>query len=373
MPTPIFLLLFRPHGDSDVERLVDDARVAVLRDTAIYAQMAGFEHVVIGTSAPDRFTDLSGIEIDCDNVDGDPMGFAARFNSMISNFRPSSLCYMGSGMPLINENVLSEIRIRLENSEHPFALTNNLYSSDLLATNALDSLIDLPAHTTDNSLALRLRDQDGLTVDVLSRSAETLLDIDTPTDLQILTLLNRTQRNGTRLGQEFGQWLTDAAIDTTRLEIAIDYFTRRNTEALVTGRISADVWRCLERNTASRVRVISEERGLRSLGRKDPLSILGFYQMATDSSALVEILCRMANVVFMDSRPLFVQLGWDASRSDRFYADLHDWRMVKNPELRSFVKLITSAPIPFVLGGHSLMSGGLLAAIDIAWERMEDI
>lgn len=371
MTAPLFLLFFRPYGESDVERLVDDARVATLRDTAARAHQAGFERIVIATSTPDRFTDLAGVELDDDRDAAVEPGFAARLRDVLARHRPDAICYAGAGMPLIAVDTWADIRRRLDDAAVPLTITNNLYSSDLLATTALDALTQLPFTTPDNGLALYLRDHAALEIDVLPRSAATLLDIDTPTDLQILTLFDRALGQASALGPDLRRHLLTANLDTTRLAAALDHFTVRETEVLVVGRVAAATWQALERDTASRVRVISEERGMRAAQRQRPRSILGFHLGATDPATLIDALSELGDAVFMDTRPLYAHLGWNVPRADRFHADLLHADNVHHPDLRAFTQAAAAARLPFVLGGHSLVSGGLLAAIDIAWARWE--
>lgn len=381
MAAPLFLLFFRPHGGSDVERLVDDARAATLRDTAARAQQAGFDRIIIATSTPQRFESLPGVEIDSDPTAGHQPtsdsagpaapGFAPRLRDLLTRHRPTAVCYAGAGMPLIDRHTWADLLHRLNHADAPLAITNNVYSSDLLATNAPNLLTHLPSATPDNGLALYLRDHAGLPIDLLPRSAATLLDIDTPTDLQILTLLDRATGQTSTLGPELRDYLHRVALNTTRLEAALDHFTQRETEVLVVGRVGAAVWQALERDTASRIRVISEERGMRASQRPRPRSILGFHLGATDPTTLVDALSELGDAVFMDTRPLYAHLGWNAGRADRFHADLHHGRDIHHPDLRTFANAVAAARIPFVLGGHSLVSGGLLAAIDTAWARWE--
>ena len=61
----------------------------------------------------------------------------------------------------------------------------------------------------------------------------------------------------------------------------------------------------------------------------------------------------------------------DATRADRFLSDLGNWTAISDPFLRDFTRLATEADIPVLLGGHSLMSGGLMALNECAWREHE--
>lgn len=358
------LLFFRPRGDSEVERLVDAARVATLRDTVHRAARGGFDSVIIATTTPESFADLPGVEID---VDGAEMPFAARFLDVLRRHEPPAICYAGAGLPLMTSSHWAAIHERLSSGEA--TLTNNLYSSDLLATTEVSALSGLPPTTPDNGLALFLRDQAGLEPEVLPRSAATWLDIDTPTELVLLSLGAGVERM--EIGPELSALLLSTKLDTSKLEQALSRFTERETTVLVVGRVGSAVWQALERETASRVRVISEERGMRASQRRELRSILGYHAAAVGPEALVDALGELADAVFMDTRPLLGHLGWDASRADRFHSDRLDWQAIQHPDLQAFTRAVAASRAPIVLGGHALVSGGLLAAIDIAWARWE--
>ena len=363
-----FLLFFDPHGASDVERLVDDARAAALCDTAARAQEAGFRDVVLVTSSPDRFSRLPGVEIEATPAGGD---FAGRLHAIVARRRPAAVCYAGAGMPAMTADRWAGILDRLRSGEA--TVTNNLYSSDVLATTAVEALAALPSGTPDNGMALFLRDSAALAVDVLPRSAATLLDIDTPAELLILSL--GTELASLHIGPALRAVLQaaphQALLDNRRLADALDRLTERETQVLVVGRVGSGVWQALEQETAARVRVISEERGMRTALSREARSILGFHADAAGPGALVDALSELADAVFMDTRPFLRHVGWDASRADRFRADLARWDTITQPHLRTFSHAVAEARVPIVLGGHALVSGGLLAAIDIAWSRWE--
>ncbi len=372
MSEPSFLLFYRPEGDSPIERLVDQARAATLRDTARRADEAGFDRIIVATTDPAPFESLEGVELD---LEPDPVPFVDRLRQVLRRHGPGAICYAGSGMPAYTVAAWRALRLRLNDGE---TVTNNLYSSDVLATPDAEPLLSMPDGARDNAMALWLRDQAGLEVAPLPRSAASLLDIDTPADLRILTLAAGVA--SLDLGAELCELLaaaneannaTSALRETDALESALGLLTERETEVLVIGRVGSAVWQALERETASRVRVISEERGLRSRSGGQARSLLGFHLGAVGAVDLVAALEELGDAVFFDTRPLFAHLGWQPSRADRFRSDVGDWEPIEHPELRAFTKAAVGSRVPIVLGGHSLVSGGLLAAIDIAWSRWE--
>jgi hypothetical protein len=372
MPEPCFLLFYRSEGESVIEQLVDAARAATLRDTAQRADEAGFERIIIATTDATPFESLPGVEIDL-NDSGGP--FAPRLRAVLEGIDAGPICYAGSGMPGYTVAAWRALRLRVEAGE---TVANNLYSADVLATPEAAPLLSLPDDARDNGMALWLRDEADVEVTPLPRSAAALLDIDTPADLRILALADSDRSTGTKgfdLGAELHQLLlkTDVAAirETGVVERALELLTERESEMLVIGRVGSAVWQALERETASRIRVISEERGMRARPDGQARSLVGFHLGAVGPEELVASLEELGEAVFFDTRPLFAHLDWHPSRADRFWSDAGVWEEIEHPELRAFTKAVANSRVPFVLGGHSLVSGGLLAAIDIAWSRWE--
>jgi hypothetical protein len=144
----------------------------------------------------------------------------------------------------------------------------------------------------------------------------------------------------------------------------------------VAGRVSASTWAYLEQETACRVRLFSEERGMRASGRQargEALSLLGFYLEEVGLERFFATLATMSQAAFLDSRVLFAHRKIWPSAADRFYSDLRQPEKINDPWVRRFTEAAIAAPIPVVLGGHSLVSGGLYALVEAAWARGEDL
>ena len=80
----------------------------------------------------------------------------------------------------------------------------------------------------------------------------------------------------------------------------------------------------------------------------------------------------MGDAAFLDTRVIFNHAGKNPSAPDRFYSDMLEAESVADPWLWEFTLGAREAAIPVVLGGHSLVSGGMLALIDAAWEGWGD-
>jgi hypothetical protein len=143
---------------------------------------------------------------------------------------------------------------------------------------------------------------------------------------------------------------------------------------VVAGRVGSHAWQYLERQTACRVRLFAEERGMQADGRAQEgsvRSLLGFYLEEVGPQRLFAALAQLGDAAFIDSRVLLAHLGLQPSRADRFLSDLGRWREIAHPFLREFTRAAVEAPIPVLLGGHALVSGGLMALNEFAWREWE--
>ena len=142
-------------------------------------------------------------------------------------------------------------------------------------------------------------------------------------------------------------------------------------ELLVAGRLSSDTLRWLERGTASRTRALVEERGLRSgprPGQRHPGSSLGLLLERDGPSSLGAHLGRLGEAAVLDTRVLLAhhlggdESGWPSSE-DRFASDLLLHERIVDPWLRELTSAAATAPIPVLLGGHTLVGPGLRLAV----------
>jgi hypothetical protein len=155
----------------------------------------------------------------------------------------------------------------------------------------------------------------------------------------------------------------------------------RRAQLVVAGRTSAASLKWLERNTVSRVRALVEERGLRASthlaladgpgGPTHPArSILGLLLDRDGPEALGVRLAELGDAALVDSRVLLAhRLGADEaawpSPEDRFASDLLLADRVLDPWLKALTHSAREAPIPILLGGHSLVGPGVRLALHV--------
>jgi hypothetical protein len=177
-------------------------------------------------------------------------------------------------------------------------------------------------------------------------------------------------------GRHLRWYLEGLDLDISHLEEAIKFFTEREAMVVVAGRVSAATWTYLESETACQVRLFAEERGMRASGRQargEVRSLLGFYLDEVGGERFFAALSTLGQAAFIDSRVIFAHRGLWPSAADRFYSDLRQPEKIAGPFVRHFTEAAMHAPIPIVLGGHSLVAGGLYALIEAAWARGEDL
>ena len=360
-------------GGSEVERMVALARQAITLDTVERAlAVEAIGGIVIVTDSASLAESLRGrpvlIEL---GTPGEEFHFGRRLQELINRQGLEKVFYIGGGSSaLLSSEEMGHIAETLLSADE-LVIANNFYSTDFAAfapAQAVNS-IEPSTLTLDNDLAWRLVKRAGLPCKELPRNAATQLDVDTPSDLMTL-------KPHPGVGPHTRRYLDSLELDTSHIEQALKLLTDRDAEVLVAGRVSASTWAYLEYETACRVRLFSEERGMRASGRQargEALSLLGFYLEEVGLERFFATLAKMSQAAFLDSRVLFAHRRIWPSAADRFYSDLRQPEKITDPWVRRFTEAAIEAPIPIVLGGHSLVSGGLYALVEAAWARGEDL
>jgi len=191
------------------------------------------------------------------------------------------------------------------------------------------------------------------------------MDIDGPSDLAVLALTGEG-------GPCLREYLAALDMDLGRYRRALPFLTDRWAQITVAGRVGSHAWQYLEGETACRVRLFAEERGMEADGRAGEgkaRSLLGFFLEQVGTQRLMDTLAELGDAAFIDTRVLLAHFRIEAARADRFLSDLGRWQEVREPFLRDLTRAALQAPIPVLLGGHSLMCGGLMALNEFAWRE----
>ena len=82
-----------------------------------------------------------------------------------------------------------------------------------------------------------------------------------------------------------------------------------------------------------------------------------------------EELAGLVDGVLLDNRVILAARGAWPSTADRYSADLYRWEQVEDPFLRRLTRAAAEAGVPVVMGGHSIVSGGLMVLAEIVQAR----
>ncbi|OLC52706.1 MAG: hypothetical protein AUH85_16280 [Chloroflexi bacterium 13_1_40CM_4_68_4] len=359
-----FILFFGGNASTPIERRLDAVRLAIAVHLLRAASKAQFDPLLVVSPDP-TVHDALARYAEVLRPSTTPFHLGHELQRIARDRRLDRLCVTGAGYgALVSAADLRALRERVDGADEVL-ISNNYYSGDLVAfapAKALDAL-DLPA--TDNPLPRLLHQQAGLPNHELPRGAAWLLDVDTPTDA---TILARDMRCPPEV-RAAGTWEREIGPHIDRIA---GLFVTPDVEVVVAGRVGAPVWSFLETQTACRVRMLSEERGMQAAGRDAAgaaRTVLGFLYEQLGPDRFFARMAELGQGLILDSRVLFAHLGLRPSAADRFASDVFDAGAIAEPKLRAFTEAASAAPIPVLLGGHSVVSGALFTLAELAWQR----
>jgi hypothetical protein len=299
-----------------------------------------------------------------DEGEGDGAGttFGRRVREAVEREAPNGLIVLGSGsIPLATA---ADRRAFVATAAGPAgrALANNRYSADIVAIAGAARLLALPDITADNGLPRWLSETAGFAVADLRQRWRLQVDLDTPLDA---LLAGNVQAAADLAERDVSTVAVRAALAAVQ-EVSRD----RRRELVVAGRTSARGLAWLERSTASRTRALVEERGFKTRmdGQRPVRSSLGLLLDRDGPGALGTVLADLGDAALVDSRVLLAHLFGADERcwpiaEDRYASDLLLPDRIEDSWLRDLTRAAVEAPIPIVLGGHSLVGPGLRLAL----------
>ena len=367
MKDKVALVLMTGIGtESEPERMIGGAVRASTLDTVEKAIAAGnIDPIIVSTNSDELSASLDGwpVVIERDRPD-ERFHFGFRLREIINERRLEKVIYMGGGSGvLLPMSDLRQMAIEVLKEEH-LLITNNFYSTDFCAFTPASHINEIHVPAIDNDLGWRMGQKDGLPNVSLPRNAETQLDIDTPVDLMALTY-------HPNVAPRLRSYIAKLDLDTKHITRAMKFLVNRSTEVVLAGRVSSSIVAYLEKEAACRVRVFSEERGMRASGRQargEVRSLLGTYYEAMGPRRFFNAIAEMAQGFSWDNRVVWAHHGVWPSPNDRFYSDLRQPEKVEDKSVRAMTEAAMDAPIPVVTGGHSLVSGDMYVIVDMAWE-----
>lgn len=356
-------LLVGGWGQSRVERAIGGAHRAAARDLLeLLLRTDAVARAVVTTDDPawgDTLADLP-VEVDIDPP-GEPFHFGRRLAGLVERYNAQRVLYSGgASAPLLSLERWVAALTRLGEAQR-LVITNNIHSCDWLGfTSASETLPLIAQEGSDNALAWILAHEGGLPVESWPASAATRFDLDTPLDLLIA-------HRHPAIGPHLRHFLDGLAWESPQLDGVMAEMTREGGSLTVVGRVSAAAWAALEQAIHCWVRVFAEERGMRASGRQERgevHSLLADYLELVGVERFFEELAELTGGVLFDNRVILAARGLWPSPLDRFNSDLHRWDEVEEPFLRHFTRAAAAARVPVVLGGHSVVAGGLMALVE---------
>jgi hypothetical protein len=268
----------------------------------------------------------------------------------------------GASGPLLSADMLAASFAKVRKAEKPFAVVNNLHSSDWVILNHSHTLGRLTQRLpSDNQLGWVLSHDAEFQVDSLPPSAESRADIDTPADLLLL-------RDHPRLGSELREVLASGPEDGADRVDQLRRLVSTPGETLgIIGRASSHVWSELERRTSIWVRLFVEERGMLASGRAARGEVRSLVAMAVEewgAEGFVERIAALVGGLIWDTRVWMSHRGPWPTAADRCASDLGWVEDVDDAALRELTRAAMNGSIPVILGGHGVVAGGLYALLE---------
>lgn len=351
-------------AQDELQETMTGLRHAITLDTVEKYRAAGLDEVILATNFPAlaRAAERLGARI-FDTRTVAPFHFGRTLQQVVRQSGADGIIYTsGAALPLISQAEIAWVLQAME-EKAPCVVVNNLQSTDLVAWSPAHHLERVEPPENDNFLGWLLRET-GMVRVLLPNSAGIHFDLDTPTDFLTLGI---TGLGGprTRAALKALTW------PATRLIAAADMLAGELPEVGLIGRVGTPIVDHFNKNLRVRVRIFSEERGMKATGREAEgkvTSLIGDMVEALGPQRFFDHLASVCDAVFFDTRVLFANRGRRVSQWDRFHSDLGMPEQIQDPFVREFTRAALNCRIPVVLGGHSTVSGGLWLLVDRAIE-----
>lgn len=285
----------------------------------------------------------------------------------------------GSSLSLLADEALDDLLSPVPGE----VVANNRFSADaFVVAGDLARACDFLEGCSSDNAAVRALEEGGWTARDLAAAPWSRFDVDTTLDLALLRLATRLPGMrrldpGVRSYLEMATLPGGGALEVPHLGRIGEVMRDRSAELVVAGRVPASTWQELETETACRVRCFVEERGMRSARGADaarPRSILAALMRRSSPGDLIAELAALGDAVVLDTRVLMAAVGASADavawppEEERFASDFIDAGRVRTPWLRELTEAAASSSVPFLFGGHALVSDGLRLIVAAVWQ-----
>jgi len=353
------VVFHRSLGESLGEKLVTGARRAATLDLIEKIHRAGLSRISVVTEEREaeifRDEGIGSIRV----IKKERFDFGDEIKRVIREGGLDGILYFGGGSGvLFPEEGISRL-MTFSAGNGPEAVFNNFYSPDFAAIAGAKEILRLELPPIDNRLGFALAEA-GFTCYTLNRSSEADFDIDTPIDLILL-------KEGDRGGRRMRGFLSEAKINHPHLEGILRLLADRSARLSIIGRVNPGTWSRFESSVACRTSGIIEGRGMRSypdLGA----SMMNRIIREDGIPSFFSRLAGSADGALIDTRPILAEDGRLPGPADRFASDLLRPEEIEDPLWKEFTEAAAGSPIPVILGGHSLLSGGLHILAEACWK-----
>ena len=354
------VIMHAPLGKSMGERLVEQGREASSRDLVTMLHRAGMERIFFITCDKEVACRLSRTEVRLLSLaKEEPFHFGKSLQQIIDKERLDGLLYFGSGSGglLTTDRVAGLISFAQRAKRG--ALFNNFYSCDFAAIAGAKDLLGAALPEIDNSLGFVLSDL-GFPCFALPCEVATQFDIDTPTDLLLLAAAEKG-------GEAMRAFLEEQRLAHPAIPPLIKRLVDRSAHLYLIGRINPATWAHFEREVACRTSGLIEGRGMRAYPNHEGILLQETLQ-EMGIHRFFKLLSRLSDAAIIDTRPLLSKGGTLPPAADRFASDLFRPELIDDSLWREFTREAKAASIPILLGGHSLVSGGLYLLAEACWK-----
>ncbi|MFC1959292.1 hypothetical protein ACFLYO_01150 [Chloroflexota bacterium] len=373
------VIMLGNNQNTPQEQLVLQTQQATALDLITILQTQDIKPIIVATPDASWLPPTLDIIVD-EDVPTQPFVFGPRLGELITKYQLETVMYFGGGStPLVDEEIITLLTGMLgragPGSSIPtyMALTNNVHSSDWLVLTHAQAAVEhniFEQAVRDNTLAWLLKDSGLYDVRAITRMRPAAsFDLDTPADLAIIM---QHPDITPRLAQILSQH--NDVLSAIPVPEILKIATTPQSNLTLIGRVSPQAWQALNKATQCWIRVFAEERGMVASGRlhrAEVQSLLGELLRTTGPTQFFATLANMTDAAIIDSRPLMASQGHWPTNADRFASDLYQIGQIKNEWLREFTIAARAAPIPILLGGHSVVAGGLFTLIEIINARLQ--
>lgn len=351
-----------PQPVSELAEVMQGVRHAVCLDTLVkLKQVQGIESVWLVTNKERLAGTAERLGAQIHDTRGGLFHFGRALREVCQETGADAIIYLGgAALPLITPQELAWV---VEQVQRPGrVVVNNPQSVDLVAFSPVGVLDRIELPECDNFLGVLLREA-GLERVLIPNTASVNFDLDTPTDYLMCALCEGAGPR-TRTALAALDWPLD------RVRAAAEVLQSEHLpEVALIGRVGPAVIEYMNAHLRVRLRMFSEERGMKALGRESAGLVDSFLGRLLDEvgpERFFALLAQVCQVAFIDTRVFFAYGGRRVSDWDRYHSDLGMVDAIHDPWVRRFTAAALQAGIPVLLGGHSTVAGGLWALAEQA-------